>query len=73
MNELLLKSWKVLALRGAVSLVFGILAAMWPGLTLMWLIGLFAAFALISGFASMAAGVQNRKSNSEWWLPLLLG
>lgn len=73
MNELLLKSWKILALRGAVSLMFGILAAMWPGLTLMWLIGLFAAFALISGVASMAAGVQNRTSNSEWWLPLLLG
>lgn len=73
MNELLLKSWKVLALRGVVSLLFGVLAALWPGLTLMWLIVLFAAYALLSGFASMAAGIQNRKSNSDWWLLLLLG
>jgi len=54
-------------------LAFGILAAMWPGLTLMWLIALFAAYALLSGFASIAAGIENRKSHSDWWLPLLLG
>ncbi len=39
----------------------------------MWLIVLFAAYAMIGGFASISAAVQNRKSNSEWWLPLLLG
>lgn len=73
MNELLIKSWRGLAVRGAISLLFGILAALWPGLTLMWLIVLFAAYALIGGFASISAAVQNRKSHSEWWLPLLLG
>jgi uncharacterized membrane protein HdeD (DUF308 family) len=73
MNELLIKSWRGLAVRGAVSLLFGILAALWPGLTLMWLIVLFAAYAIISGFASISTALQNRKSNSDWWLPLLLG
>lgn len=73
MNELIIKSWRGLAVRGGVSLLFGILAALWPGLTLMWLIVLFAAYAVIGGFASISAAVQNRKSNSEWWLPLLLG
>jgi uncharacterized membrane protein HdeD (DUF308 family) len=73
MNELLLKSWKVLALRGAISLVFGVLAALWPGLTLMWLIVMFAAYALIWGAVSITTAVRNRESNEDWWLLLLLG
>lgn len=73
MNELLSKSWRVLALRGAVSLLFGILAALWPGLTLMWLIVLFAAWAMIGGFASISAAVKNRKTHQDWWMLFLLG
>jgi uncharacterized membrane protein HdeD (DUF308 family) len=73
MHNLLSNSWRELAWRGAISLVFGILAAFWPGLTLLWLMTLFAAYALISGFASAIAAVKNRQSNRDWWLPLLLG
>lgn len=73
MNELLLKSWKALAWRGAISLVFGVLAALWPGLTLLWLIVMFAAYALIWGAVSITAAVRNRESNEDWWLLLLLG
>ena len=49
MNELFSKSWRSLALRGVISLVFGILAALWPGITLLWLLIMFAAYALIQG------------------------
>ncbi|MDQ3186136.1 MAG: HdeD family acid-resistance protein [Pseudomonadota bacterium] len=73
MNELFLRSWKGLAVRGAVALVFGILAVLWPGLTLMWLIAMFAAYALIGGTVSIINALQNREGNSDWWLLLLLG
>jgi len=73
MNELLSKSWRVLALRGAISILFGILAVLWPGLTLMWLIVLFAAWAVISGFAYMSAAVKNRQAHHDWWMLLMLG
>ena len=73
MNELLSKSWRGLAIRGAVSVLFGVLAALWPGLTLMWLIVMFAAYALISGVASVVTAVHNRKGTEGWWLVLLLG
>ena len=49
MNELFTKSWRSLALRGIVSLLFGVLAAFWPGITLMWLLVIFGAYALIAG------------------------
>lgn len=73
MNDLLSKSWKVLALRGVISIVFGVLTAFWPGLTLMWLIAMFAAWAVISGFGYLSAAFTNRKTNSDWWMLLLMG
>jgi uncharacterized membrane protein HdeD (DUF308 family) len=73
MNELLLRSWWMLALRGLAALAFGILAVLWPGLTLLWLVALFAAYALIGGVACVIAAARNRRSDEDWWLILLLG
>ena len=42
MQNLLSNSWQGLAWRGAISLLFGILAALWPGITLIALMGMFA-------------------------------
>jgi len=73
MHELLLQSWWMLALRGAIALLFGVLALVWPGLTLLWLVALFAAYALLGGVASVIGAVSHRQSDEEWWLILLLG
>src|SRR3569623_196812 len=40
LHEPLLPSWRMLALRGSVALLFGFLAALWPDITLLWLVGL---------------------------------
>ena len=61
------------SLRGAIAVVFGVLALAWPGVTLLWLVALFAAFALISGVASTVGAVRNRRGDEHWWLALLLG
>jgi uncharacterized membrane protein HdeD (DUF308 family) len=73
MDDLLQRSWWMLALRGAAAIVFGILAIMWPGITLMVLVALFAAYAVVSGIFTIIAAVQNRKSDQGWWMLLLLG
>jgi uncharacterized membrane protein HdeD (DUF308 family) len=73
MNELLSKSWWMLALRGAVALLFGVLALVWPSVTLLWLVALFSAFAIVGGMVSIIGAVKNRKSDEEWWLILVLG
>lgn len=73
MKDLLSQSWWMLALRGLAALLFGILAMLWPGLTLLWLVAMFAAYALITGAVSMVAAVKNRETDGKWWLVLLLG
>ena len=73
MHELLLRTWWMLALRGAIALLFGVLALVWPGLTLLWLVALFAAYALLGGVASVMGAVRHRHSDEKWWLIFLLG
>jgi uncharacterized membrane protein HdeD (DUF308 family) len=73
MNDRLLQSWWVYALRGVLALVFGVLCAIWPAITLLWLVALFAAFALLNGAVSVWGALRNRKSDDDWWLNLLLG
>lgn len=73
MNELLSQSWWILALRGAIAIAFGVLALMVPGITLLWLLALFAAYALLSGVVSVFGAVKNRKADNDWWLLLLVG
>jgi uncharacterized membrane protein HdeD (DUF308 family) len=73
MNSFYLRSWWVPALRGIVGILFGLLALMWPGLTLLTLVALFAAYALIGGIASVVGAIQHRRVDEDWWLPMLLG
>jgi uncharacterized membrane protein HdeD (DUF308 family) len=73
MNNALVRSWWALALRGAAGILFAVLALLWPALTLEWLGALFAAFALIGGIASVAAAIQHRHADEDWWLMLLVG
>jgi uncharacterized membrane protein HdeD (DUF308 family) len=72
MERLLAVSWWVLALQGAGALVFGVLAVAWPGTTLLVLVALYSAYALVTGAGTTVAAVKNR-ADKGWWLMLLLG
>jgi uncharacterized membrane protein HdeD (DUF308 family) len=55
MLALLARYWWVVALRGAAAVLFGLLALVWPTITLTALVLLFGAYALVDGV--MALGV----------------
>jgi uncharacterized membrane protein HdeD (DUF308 family) len=55
--------------RGLVAILFGILALVWPGLTLAVLVYLFGFFAVISGITAVAAALRNREMHG--WGALL--
>lgn len=64
--------WGTLALRGVVSVIFGIAAVFWPGLTLKTLVYLFGAFILVSGLLNMVSGLANlNQEDGSFWMRLL--
>lgn len=73
MKDIFLHAWWVLAARGVVALLFGLVALLWPGMTLLAFVLLFAAYALLSGIASVAGAMRSRKSDKDWWTLLLVG
>lgn len=58
--------------RGLAAIAFGIIALVWPKLTLLVLVLLFGIFAIISGIAVVAAALQNRGEHG-WGLLLFEG
>jgi uncharacterized membrane protein HdeD (DUF308 family) len=43
------RSWWILAVRGAAAVIFGLLALIWPQITLLALVLVFGAYAFIDG------------------------
>lgn len=77
-KPMLSRSWWILALRGVLALVFGVLALLLPGPTVLSLILLFAAYALLAGIVYLLGAVRNRRHATgshalDWWLLLMLG
>jgi uncharacterized membrane protein HdeD (DUF308 family) len=63
--------WWLVLLRGIAFIVFGALAFMWPGLTLVTLILFWGAFALIDGVLALAHAIMGGNMGSRWWLALI--
>jgi uncharacterized membrane protein HdeD (DUF308 family) len=73
MIELFTKRWWVFLLRGLVAIAFGILAVIWPRITIQVLLILFGVFVLLDGVFSLIAGVVAIGSHKRWWAMLLSG
>lgn len=65
--------WWVPVLRGAAAILFGVLALFWPGITLLTLVYLFAAYALVDGLVAIIGGFQQRAESDRWWVTVLAG
>jgi uncharacterized membrane protein HdeD (DUF308 family) len=67
------ENWWILLLRGIIAVLFGLAIFAMPGLTLVLLILLFGAFALVDGILLIVNSLMNRTTNGRWWLRLLQG
>ncbi len=73
MKHLLASNWDMFLVRGILAILFGIATLLMPGITLVVLVVLFGAYALVDGTILSILAVKNRKNDSNWWLLLLTG
>ncbi len=56
---------------GVVSILFGILALFWPGLTVALFILLFGVFVLVWGVIGLIVSISSISTDKFWWLELI--
>jgi len=64
--------WLVLLVRGILAILFGIVALVWPSWTILALIYVFVAYALIDGVMALVNAIQDRSTSSEYWSLVLI-
>lgn len=67
------KDWGWVALRGAIGILFGILAISWPVVTIWTLAILWGAFAMADGVFAFMTAWRIHKTGARWWPYLLVG
>lgn len=69
MVGVLARNWWALALRGLFAIIFGLIALLNPGVTLVALIYLFGAYSFVDGVFGVAAAVRAAEAHNRWgWL-----
>jgi uncharacterized membrane protein HdeD (DUF308 family) len=71
--KMLSRYWWMTLLRGLLWVAFGVLAFASPGISLIALSVLFAAFVLIDGVVSVVNAISGREEREHWWILLLVG
>ena len=68
----LAENWWLLLLRGLVAIAFGVVAFLWPNITLMALTYLWGAYAIIDGAIAIwaAFNLSGGDAGPRWWLGL---
>lgn len=65
--------WWMQAIRGLLAVLFGLAAFFWTGLTLLVLVYLFGAYALVDGVMAVVVSFQVHNYLRQWWVLLLAG
>jgi uncharacterized membrane protein HdeD (DUF308 family) len=60
--------WGLLIFEGLLDIATGVVAFLWPGLTVVAFVWLIAAWAIVSGGLMTAAGFRLNIEHGRWWL-----
>lgn len=71
MIEALSRNWWLFLLRGCCAIVFGVLTFAWPGVTLVTLVLLYGAYALVDGIFALLAALMGNHPGPRWWLAIV--
>lgn len=64
--------WWAFLVRGILGIAFGVIVVLFPGLGLVAVVALFAAWAIIGGVSALI-GAWRSRDHRDWWLGLLEG
>ena len=67
------RDWALIALRGLLAVIFGVLAIAWPLITVWTLSMLWGVFALADGAFACGTGWRLHKQGVRWWPYLAFG
>ncbi|HEY7057711.1 MAG TPA: DUF308 domain-containing protein, partial [Vicinamibacterales bacterium] len=70
MLTLMAKNWWLMVLRGVCAILFGVIAWIWPGVTIGALVLLWGLYAFADGVLAFAAAVTGR-TETPWWLLII--
>ncbi len=73
MIALLARNWWAIAIRGAVGILFGLVALFLPGATMLSLVLVFAAYAFVDGVFGIVSAVRAAGQGERWGLLVLEG
>ena len=73
MTLALVENWWSLVIRGVVAIILGIVAFVWPGITLAALVILFGAYALVDGLVSFIGAWKASRAHERWGVLVLEG
>jgi uncharacterized membrane protein HdeD (DUF308 family) len=73
MRKVLKRAWRNILLVGVLSILFGVLTYVWPGVTVTTLAWIFAFSVIAQGISLASAGWQSRQDEPNWWIFLLIG
>lgn len=67
------QTWWVLALGGVISILFGLAALFWPGMTVAVLIWLFGFYVILFGVLTLIGMFRAIGEHRTWWPSLIIG
>ena len=73
MTFALARNWWSLVIRGILGILVGLITFVWPGITLMALVFLFAGYAFVEGVVSLAGAVHAAHAHERWAALLVEG
>src|SRR5258705_7026718 len=73
LRRVLSQSWWLVALRGALAVVFGLIALFMPVATILALVVLFSAYMIVDGLFSITMAIWAAQQRERWGLLALQG
>jgi uncharacterized membrane protein HdeD (DUF308 family) len=71
-SQALAQNWWLIALRGVLAIIFGIIALVLPGPTMLSLVLLFSAYMLVDGIVGIVSAVRAIRNKEDRWSWLIV-